>query len=111
MHEDFRDLATELISENGAIAQLVNIENSGTAWNPEQSESITDIIALNVKIKFNEIDGDLVKSSDLMFLIDSSVEPKLSDKFRYKNNDYEIKNIDSLEPADTVIRYKIQVRL
>lgn len=109
-HENFKTLATKLITKNGATAQLVSITNSGASYNPAQVKTETDVIAVNVKIRNDEL-SDLVKTDDLMFLIDSSIEPKLPDRFKYESKDYEIKNIKKLKPADTTILYKIQVRL
>lgn len=111
MHEQFAKLATRLIDKNGQACQLAKVANSGDAWNPIQTEVLTDIIAVNIQIKNSDIDGNLIKVDDLMFLIDSSVEPKLSDKFIHDNKKYEIKRVKKLKPADTTILYKIQVRL
>lgn len=111
MHEDFRDDAIEMIREDGSISQLVSITNSGESWNPVRTETSADVFAVNVQIKNSDIDGDLIRHDDLMFLIDSSVEPKLSDRFLHDNKKYEIKRIKKVKPADTTIFYKIQVRL
>ena len=111
MHENFRDLATELINKNGLTCQLISITNSGDEWNPTLSESEVDVTAIQLSFNANDIDGELVKRDDKLFMIDSSVIPSLDMKFKHKNKSYEIKYIDTLEPADTAIRYKIQCRL
>ena len=110
MHENFRDLATRLISKNGRVCQIVSITNSGTSFNPDQTEILVDIIAVNTRLNHNEIDGDLVRRDDLMFLIDSQVKPTVQDKFIDQDVSYQIKNISEIKPADTSILYKIQVR-
>ena len=109
-HENFRDLATKLITKNGLTCQLITVTNSGDEWNPTQSETEVDVIAIQLSFNSNDIDGDLVKRDDKLFLIDSSIQPSLDMKFRHKDKSYQITYIDTLEPADTTIRYKLQCR-
>lgn len=108
-HERFKALATKLISANGAPAQLVSFTTSGPSYNPTRTEEITDITAFNSAIDTREIDGSIIKTDDLRFLIDSSVEPELHHRFRYELRDYEIKHIKKLKPADTTILYNVIV--
>jgi hypothetical protein len=110
-HERFKALATKLISANGAPAQLISLTNSGSSFDPVQTETLADVMAFNSAISSEEIDGTIIQSDDLRFLIDSSVEPSVNQRFRYEGKDYEIKHVVRLKPADNTIMYKIRVRL
>lgn len=103
--------AARLIPKFGRTVQLVSITDSGPAWNPVQGEVETDVIAMQLSYKANEIDGDLVQADDKLFMMDSSEEPNTAQRIKDGEINYSIVSVNELRPADDKILYKVQVRL
>ena len=84
---------------------------AGDAWNPTQAEVVTPVVVVQTQFNANEIDGELVRVSDLLYLMDSSVEPTNEMRVRDDGVDYSIQNIDAVRPGTLSILYKVQARL
>ena len=110
MHEQFVALGIKLIAQNGRTVQLVSYENSGDAWNPDKTEVLTQIKAVQTKFKSFEIDETLIKSGDILYLSGSRIEPTVDHKILDEGNYYSIINVVKTKPGETAIIYKIQAR-
>ena len=110
MHDQFVQLATRLISKNGRAMRLVTISNSGSAWDPVQSENDADVIG--VQTSFNATDKNqwLIEAHDKAFLMDSSITPIVGSTLVDGETHYSIVNIATLSPGETTILHKLQVR-
>ncbi len=139
IHSRFADLATRLIDKHGRTMILVRINDEGsTPWNPTQTEQYRDIVGVQSKFTSSEIDGELIRSTDKLFLIDTKA--KITTAMRIRDYgpgvdliplgeweagidgfgvpgdtqvqyDYSIVNIEEVKPGNTSILYKVQVRL
>ena len=103
--------ATRLISAYGREMQLLVVEDSGTEWNPTQTETAQDITGVETKFSVEDRASWAVETKDIAILLDSTVEPSLDMKLRDAAKDYTIINIRRVKPADKSIIYKLQVRL
>jgi len=108
----FVRLAARLIKKRGRLVHLISKSSSGDEFNPDISDTKTEITAVNVEFKSSEIDGSLVRVGDKRFIIDSSVRPE--NDMRLLDSDgieYSIINKSEIKPGNTTILYKVQVRI
>ena len=92
--------ATRLISAYGREMQLLVVEDSGTEWNPTQTETAQDITGVETKFSVEDRASWAVETKDIAILLDSTVEPSLDMKLRDAAKDYTIINIRRVKPAD-----------
>ena len=112
IHTEFAELATELINEHGRACQLIGYTETGTSYNPVRTANTPiDIKAVQSKFTLKEIDGDLIKRTDKLFLVDAVEEINTDMRFRDGSIDYEIKNAVEIKPGITNCLYKVQCRL
>ena len=57
-----------------------------------------------------EIDGTLVQTGDARPLVEAKTEPQIDDTFVRSGFTWRVISVDTLEPADTVVLYRLQVR-
>lgn len=137
MHDSFVSLATRLIAKNGRQMHLVKFPDSINEWDPPRDPELASITGVQLNFKLSDIDGDLVKETDRMYLIDSSVKPSASMRIRDfavgteliplgewrvgidafgatresdLDNDFSIVAVTELKPGETTILYKIHAR-
>ena len=102
--------AKELIAEFGKVFQLSR-ETDGV-FDPVSGHTtgtITEyfnLTAVRLNYKNKDVDGSLIKNGDVMFLADATTEPQNGDVI----DGYVVVDFKTLQPADTVILYKIQAR-
>ncbi len=88
--------------------QIRVVTDSGDAGNPTQSYVDTNIRAVSVGYKANEIDGVLIKATDKKILTYDEVTTA---NFIVDNSiQYSVVSVDTINPGDTKIIYKVQIR-
>lgn len=70
----------------------------------------TPVKAVFTEFKREEIDGTLIMRGDKKVLLAGSVEPKGNDVIIDGSTKYRIVDILTVQPADTVVIYKVQAR-
>ena len=105
------DTATRLVNSYGREMSLITITNSGSSYNPTQTETTESIYGVETKFNNEDRNDWLIESKDVAILLDSTVEPKPSMRLRDSGVDYSIVNVKRVKPADKSIIYKLQVRL
>ena len=102
---------TKALIKHGRAIDLVTISDTGDPWNPVQTETVQPVLGLQTSFTAQEIDGDLIRATDKRFLIDSGVEPNTAMRLKDGDSDYSIINVETLQPGDLAILYKLQARL
>ncbi|MFM7009326.1 MAG: hypothetical protein ACKO0Z_08375 [Betaproteobacteria bacterium] len=111
MHGWAAQAAAELIAENGRVATLVTISNSGSAWNPVQTSAEVDVIVLQTSFSSTDKNQWLIEVHDKAFLMDSSVTPIVGSTLVDGAIHYSIINVATIAPGETTILHKLQVRI
>ena len=95
-----------LISAYGKNVQLVQKTNSGTAYNPTQTETTTTVKAVVSNINAKASNNDLVQQGDKEFLIyyTGAITP---DMMIRDDVDYQIIVINVIQPASNIILYSV----
>jgi len=109
---DYSKLAktgTRLINRFGKTLQKRTVTNSGSEWNPTQTVIDTPIDGVIGAYGIHEIDNTLIMSSDKKLLTTSLLE--LDDKVVDNSVVYAIVSINQVQPADTTLLYKVQLRI
>jgi len=101
--------ATRLINKFGKAILKRTITNSGDPWSPTQVNVDTSIDGVVVAYGLNEIDGTLILSSDKKLLTTSLVD--IADKIVDGAITYSVISVLVIEPASTVLLYKVQLRV
>lgn len=96
--------AQSLINKFGKPMVRITSVQSGTEWNPTVVEVPTNITGVLTNYNNNQIDGTLIKASDKQVLTYDEVN--VGDKVE----EYNVVNVDIIQPADDKILYKVQVR-
>lgn len=107
-YSGLQNTALNLINRFGKTLQKRTVTNSGTEWNTTQTTSDTDIDGVIVAYGLNEIDNTLILTTDKKLLTTSAVE--LDDKIVDGSTIYAVVSVSVVEPGDTVLRYKVQLR-
>jgi hypothetical protein len=111
IHARFAAAATRLIDKHGRALTLVSQSRSGPRFNPTITITSTAVFGVQTQSVASEVDGDLVKSTDTRFLIDSAVpiavEMRLNDGLSVNHS---VVSVDELKPGMTSILYRIYVR-
>ena len=77
------------------------------------SDTNATVRMLQLNYKKSEIDGTLIKSDDVMGLLanDSLTrEPENGDKIIDNSVTFTIKNVKKVQPGDTILLYRLQLR-
>ena len=90
---------------------LVEIVNEGDPWSPTQTESPTEIIGVDVGFDQSDRSAWLIESSDKAVLIDAQHAPRIGMRLRDEGTDYSIINLRRVQPGETEMIYKLQVRV
>ena len=108
-YDDMADTVTELLTEFG---QTVTLSRSTTTFDPvigmntESSTASLETIGVIVPIRQSLIDGTRVQVGDKLYTLGPDVEPLMADKI----DGWSIIAIEPINPAGTVLAYKVQVR-
>lgn len=108
-----RATAERLIKRFGQVVTLTQTANSGTAYNPSQTETDHSCYGAVLAYAENEIDGTLIKNTDKQVYLSTeglSVTPAVADKITVDGISHEIINLMPLSPAGTVVFWKVQIR-
>ncbi|MCK9532606.1 MAG: hypothetical protein M0R77_19130 [Gammaproteobacteria bacterium] len=100
--------AISLIDRFGRTIIRRRATKSGDNWNPTISYTDTNIIGVSLGYKANEIDGNLIKATDKKILTYDEVI--VSDKIVDNSIVYEVISVDTINPGDTILIYKVQIR-
>jgi hypothetical protein len=100
--------ATRLVNRFGKTIKKRTIVNSGSDFNPTQTVTDTDIDGVIVAYGLNEIDGSLILTTDKKLLTTSLLE--LDDRVVDDDIVYSIVSINQIQPSDTTLLYKVQLR-
>jgi hypothetical protein len=111
IHARFAATATRLIDKHGRALTLISQTRSGPKYNPTITNTSSAVFGVQTQSVASEIDGDLVKSTDTRFLIDSAVpiavDMRLNDGLSVNHS---VVSVDELKPGMTSILYRIYVR-
>ena len=107
-YTNLANTATRLVNRFGKTIQKRTISNSGSDFNPTQVSVDADIDGVIVSYGLNEIDGTLILTTDKKLLTTSLLE--LDDKVVDGSIVYSIISINQIQPADTNLLYKVQLR-
>lgn len=112
MHENFITLAQKLINKNGRDVTLrTTTTTGGNDFDPTSgTTTIVDSVITCVFTKYSakEIDGTNIQANDKKLL--SYNEILETQKIVDDGIEYEIKNVDTIEPGTTKIIYIAQLR-
>ena len=94
-----------LISAYGKNVQLVQKTNSGTAYNPIQTETTTTVKAVVSDVNLS-VNNNIVQLGDKQFLIyyTGTITP---DMMIRDDVDYQIISINVIQPASNIILYSV----
>ena len=95
-----------LIAAYGKDVELVTETNSGTAYNPTQTESSVTVKAVVSDVNLNASNNDSVQIGDKQFLIyyTGAITP---DMIIRDDADYQIIVINTIQPANNIILYSV----
>jgi len=136
-HQQFLDLAERLIAKHGRPVVLVESINAGSEYDPDWVESKTGVMAVQTQFEMNDVNGDLVRADDKMFLIDghapidSSMHIRDYEKAAHASipmgpftgnpigvneeqlliADYSIVQLGETKPGETITHYEVYARL
>ncbi|MCP4257652.1 MAG: hypothetical protein GY774_09030 [Planctomycetes bacterium] len=99
--------AVRLVAKFGRDVDLVSYRNQGASYDPSRLESTETVKA--VQVQLDNIDENLIKSTDKGFLI-AAAEVTVDMSIRDGSKDYSIVAITEVTPGDTVMIYKVQAR-
>lgn len=138
-HQDFADLAIEMIAEDGRPVVLVAYDSTGPIYKPERTEQPTGVMALQASHEMREAPSSLIRIDDKKFLIDAQVP--IDDTMRIRDYgpqrdemiplgqwragidpfggvaevkplyDYSIVYVDTVQPGATPIMHKVYARV
>ena len=109
-YSDMADVAVELLAEFGKTITLERI--TGGSTNPVTgvvtpgSEDNQETVGVVKPYKQSLIDGTIIKMGDKEAILSPEVEPLMTDTIE----GMQIININKIDPAGTVLAYKLQVR-
>ena len=111
VHARFAALAVRLIAKHGRALSLVTTTATGDIYNPTNSETTTAIVGVETRFDSHEINGDLVRHDDKLFLIDSvvtiEVDMRINDGLYVGQS---IVSVVQIKPGMTSVIYKVQLR-
>ena len=107
-YTNISNTAKNLIDKFGRSITLRSVTTSGTEWNPTITNSDSIIIGVFTKFDKSEIDGNLILSTDKKVLTYDEVTT--DDKIVDSGITYEVKSVNPIQPANTKIIYKVQLR-
>lgn len=141
VHSRFAATAARLIDKHGRLMVLVRQTQTGTEWNPTIEERLAAVVGVQTQYTAAEINGDLVRSDDKRYLIDSAIPIRNDMRIRdvgpdfvlgntplgqwvagadafgvadYPTEgvaDFSIVNVEALRPGNTTILYRVQARI
>jgi hypothetical protein len=93
----------------------VNLVKISRNYNPvtgteTSSESVYKLSGVNVAVPSDLVDGEKVKLTDRLVVIDNAREPDISDLIRIDGKDYRIISISVSKHADVVQSYRVVCR-
>jgi len=113
IYQSAQETATRLLAEYGQSASLISITDGEYDVETGTKPQIETAIPVNV-VKQNyqnrEVDGSLIKRGDVRLLMEAGQEPKTGDVVAFYNKRWTVIHVDPVDPAGTVILYRVQVR-
>lgn len=109
-HSNFVATATRLIAKHGRTIGLVTQTPSGDDWNPTMTSSTQNVIGVNTRFSWQQIQSGLIQTGDKMFLVDSVIEPTVDMRLTDGSDDFSIMDVDKVQLGDQVIMYKVHAR-
>lgn len=112
-----RATATRLINKKGRTVTLSNkvvtTPDPAEPWNKTPGTDVTeDTKAVIMKYELKEIDGELVKVGDMKALVPyiEGVDVKNFDTLIDGSETWKIKKVTPVQPGDTLIFYRLNLR-
>jgi hypothetical protein len=105
--------ADKLIKNFGRAISLKRIAKTGSAYDPTQAESLTDLQAAVVDYSRFNMNETLIERGDKLVYVSAKAndaEPLKEDILVIDGEDFAIININALKPAGIVVYYEIQAR-
>jgi len=111
-YKNFVKLATKMINKYGRSAVLRAEIASGDDWNPTITQTEVPVKVFSSSYSLSEIDGTLIESSDIKFLVDSTVDVETSSKIVDDDGKvYDVISVPIVRPGPTKVMSKVQARL
>lgn len=107
-YSSIKNTAISLINKFGRNITKKAITNTGTEWNPTQTAVESTIKGVFTNFSQNEIDGTLIKATDKKVLTYDEIE--LTDLIVDDSISYNVISVFSINPGDTKLIYKVQLR-
>lgn len=109
--------AAAQIADKGRDVKLVS--TGADVWNPATgtftagTPTEKTVKAVFVSFRLSDIDGELIRTDDKLCLIAASslsAQPTTSDKIKEGSTEWAVVSVNTIQPADIALLYKIQVR-
>lgn len=103
--------ASRLIARFGTTGAIRRAASSGDAWNPTQTETDYACSLCVTDYTLRERESALIAATDRKVLISTAgltIEPTAADQVVIDGTPHEVKRIDPLKPADTVVMWVAQ---
>ncbi len=112
-YQPIQSRATSLIKRFGR--EYTFTRETDTAYDPASGDSTSATATYTsslVWLNFNrsEIDGDSVRAGDAAPIMESANAPMQGDTLIHQGVKWRIERVETVEPGDTVVIYKLQVR-
>ena len=112
IHDDFAEMAQEMIAEDGRNVLLRSYASTGDKFNPVRTSSDVTIKAVQSYFKANQIDGKLIQQNDVLFLVAAKTATiNKQQKIIDDGLEYSIIDFKLVKPGSLGILYKLQCRI
>ncbi|MGI4886104.1 MAG: hypothetical protein ACRYFR_14200 [Janthinobacterium lividum] len=112
LYDDFADTAEELIAEFGRDITLLNRQNGGFDFAANRvidgTDTMRTVRAVFTDYKAKDIDGTVIRQGDKLCLVAGAVDAR--EILMDGTDQYAIISIEAVQPGDTLILSKVQVR-
>lgn len=112
-YDDMQDVAAELLTEFGqtlTFKRITKTFNKITGKNTTATTATSTVVGVEVPINNRLIDGTRIQAGDRQLVIAATYAPVMSDTVSLSGEYWSIVEIQPIQPADTVIAYRLQVR-
>lgn len=108
-YDDMAETVTDLLTEFG---QAITLTRTSGVFDPvtgkDTSSTASDVSTIGIwqTIRGTLIDGTRIRAGDKFLVIDGTQAPRMSDKI----DGWSVVEINEINPAGTVLAYRLQVR-
>lgn len=110
MLNGFNGNIQSLVDRLGRSMTLRTVTNSGTSFDPIQTNSDQSITAAVFDFEANETDGSIIQAGDKEFVFSSTVTVTKADKIIDGGDEFEIISLEQVGPGGELLMYIAQGR-